>query len=104
MVTWDEIFTAIGTSMFGYIIRRVDGGYPFEINISELVRTKIFEKVGQRSINLFPHEMDHMLIQFKQLGYIIMNEKKTGEEFTLTPLGKHQLTRASSVLSHNELS
>lgn len=96
-VTWDEIFSAIGTSMFGYIVRRVDGhGYPFEDNIAEFLRTKVFDRVGQRSIYLFPHEIDRILIQFKQLGYITMQENNEDggafRGFTLTRLGEHRLT------------
>lgn len=104
-LTWDEIFSAVGPSMFGYIVRRYESNgnslysYVFEENIIELVRTKIFDLAGQRTIYLFPHEIDRILIQFKQLGYIEMAENKEGEAvfrgFTLTKLGEHKLTLQS---------
>ncbi len=100
-VTWDEIFSAIGPSMFGYIIRRPSSNntyalYPFDSNLCELVRRKIFDQVGQRTIYLFPHEIDKIMIQFKQLGYLEMAEDEVGGNqfrgFTLTELGEHRLT------------
>jgi hypothetical protein len=106
-ITWDELFAAIGPTMFGYIVKRgrdrnfdTEEHYPFEVNIRELLRTKIFELVGQRNMYLFPHEIDRCLIQFKQLGYIVMNEKKEENGifrgFTLTELGEHKLTALSA--------
>ena len=103
-LSWDEIFAAIGPTMFGYILRRSRSSgveqYPFEHNLRELVRTKIFNLVGQRSINLLPHEIDRILIQFKQLGYIEMTENNEDGEsfrgFTLTELGEHRLTAQSA--------
>ena len=106
-LSWDEIFSAIGPTMFGYVLRRGKPSqygsqpevYPFENNLGELVRTKIFDKVAQRAIYLFPHEVDRILIQFKQLGYLMMAEIGSGEDkfrgFTLTELGEHKLTAQS---------
>jgi hypothetical protein len=46
--SWDEIFKAIGPSMFGYLIARNDyhHKYSFEDDIADLIRTKIFDLVG----------------------------------------------------------
>lgn len=109
-LSWDEIFSAIGAPMFGYIVRRAklnysdaNETYTFEQNLKELVRTRIFEEVGQRTINLFPHEIDSLLIQYKQLGYIEMAEQKGEKEtfrgFRLTELGEQKLTQLSSRIS-----
>jgi len=92
--------------MFGYIVRKGKIGYndsfesySFENNIKELIRTKIFYEVGQRAIHLFPHEIDSLMIQFKQLGYIRMTEKNDGDSvfrgFQLTELGEHKLAKIS---------
>lgn len=104
-LSWEEIFSAVGPDMFGYIVRRVaapngSSEYPFENNLRELVRTKIFDLVGQRTISLFPHDIDRLLIQFKQLGYIEMAENNEGNDrfrgYTLTELGEHRLTAQST--------
>ena len=109
-LSWDEIFSAVGPTMFGYIVRRARVGYgnqsdqyPFENNLCELVRTKIFDLVGQRTIYVFPHDVDRILIQYKQLGYIEMTESIEEDHkfrgFTLTPLGEHKLTARQVAVS-----
>lgn len=113
-LSWIEIFAAIGPSMFGYLIRRSKShgdtiaSYPFEDNLRELVRTKIFDRVGSRAIYLFPHEVDRILIQFKQLGYITFGENnEEGRDFrgyTLTELGEHKLTFRSVQRKDSSLS
>lgn len=110
IMTWDEIFSAIGSSMFGYIVRRYSSAngftmdeYPFEGNLRELIRTKIFDEVGQRNLYLFPNEIDAIMIQFKQLGYIMMSENRDEKEnfrgFELTELGEQKLARLAVSVS-----
>jgi len=105
-MTWDEVFGVIAPSMYGYILRRGNpeyrrsiGSYSFEGALIEYIRTKIVSEVGNRQINVLPHQIDTVLIQFKQLGLIEMNEKTRDEHgsdfrgYTLTAAGEQHLTR-----------
>jgi hypothetical protein len=105
-MTWDEIFSVIAPTMYGYIVRRgpasyrqLVGQYSFEGSLIEYVRTKIIERCGNRQINIMPHQIDTLLIQFKQIGLMAYNEKTEaddGEDFrgySLTAAGEEHLTR-----------
>ncbi len=103
-LTWDEIFSSIGPSMYGYILRRIhayngSGEYSFYPMFVEVVRSKIFDRAGNRKINIPSNEIDTVLIQFKQLGYIEMEEMSPGENgekfrgYTLTELGEQKITK-----------
>jgi len=105
-MTWDEIFSVIGPSMYGYILRRgppeykqLVGAYSFESNLIEYIRTKITDRCGSRQINILPHQVDTILIQFKQLDLMSVIEKykeEDGEDFrgySLTGLGEEYLMR-----------
>jgi hypothetical protein len=105
-LTWNEIFSVIGPVMYGYIVRRgspdykrLVGQYSFEGALLEYVRSKIIDQCGSRQINVMPHQIDTILIQFKELGLIAYSEKtqeEHGEEFrgySLTVAGEAHLTR-----------
>lgn len=105
-VTWDEILSVIGPTMYGYIVRRgpaaynkLVGQYSFEGSLVEYLRTKIVDQCGGRQITIPPHQIDTILIQLKQLGLISMVEKtrkSDGEDFrgySLTEAGEARLTR-----------
>lgn len=103
-LTWDEIFSAIAPSMYGYISRRppslgTTGEYPFHSMLVEAVRAKVFEKSANRKINIPANEVDTVLIQFKQLGFIELGESmpdangKTVRGYTLTENGEQKVTR-----------
>lgn len=110
-LSWDEIFSVIGPAMYGYILRRADRGYgphagrySFEDNLVAYIRSKILEECGNRQINLLPHQVDTVLIQFKQLGLMAYTEK-TDEEagknfrgYTLTVAGEEYLTKIKTNL------
>lgn len=105
-LTWDEIFSVIGPTMYGYIMRRAPpnynqlvGQYSFEGSLIEYVRSKIMDKCGGRRINILPHQIDTILIQFKQLGLMAYNEKTEEEDgkdfrgYALTVAGEEYLTK-----------
>lgn len=105
-LTWDEIFSVVAPPMYGYILRRANpvnnkfvGSYDFEGGLIEYVRSKIISRCGARQINILPHQMDDILIQFRQLGLMAMVEKTKeddGEDFrgySLTKAGEEYLTR-----------
>lgn len=105
-MTWDEILAVIGPTMYGYIVRRAPanynrlvGQYSFEGSIVEYLRTKLMDQCGTRQILVLPHQIDTILIQLKQLGFVAMVEKTKdddGEDFrgySLTPAGEERLTR-----------
>jgi hypothetical protein len=105
-LTWDEIFSVVAPSMYGYILRRggasannLVGSYPFEANLIEYARSKIIEKCGRRQLNILSHQIDDLLIQFRQLGLVAMvehNKEEHGEDFrgySLTEVGEEHLTR-----------
>lgn len=107
-LTWDEMFLVIGAQMFGYTVRRArtqygnqELGYPFEDNLISHLRTKIYEDVGNRQIKLLPHQIDAIMLQFKQLGLIEMKEHERDDKgdvfrgFSLTEYGEEYLTRLS---------
>ena len=105
-LTWDEIFSVIAPNMYGYILRRgppgynkLVGSYTFEGSLIEYVRSKIIDRAGGRQINILPHQIDDLLIQFRQLGLMAMVEKTNdegGEDFrgySLTKAGEEHLTK-----------
>jgi hypothetical protein len=63
-LTWDEIFKVIGPSMYGYILRKRNGGYmqkptyPFQDNLEEHIRTKIIDRVQNRQIRIEASQID----------------------------------------------
>lgn len=104
-ITWDEAFAVIAPSMYGYILRRgppaynkLIGQYSFEYGLIEYIRSKIIDLCGNRQISILPHQIDSMLIQFKQLGLVDITEKTEeddGENFrgySLTLAGEEHLT------------
>lgn len=106
-VTWDEVFRAIGPSMFGYISRRAakfrgeSGAYPFEDCLVDLVRSKIIARCQGREIRIPRASVDACVFQFKELGYIKFKEveKENGELFrgiTLTEAGERYLAVLST--------
>jgi hypothetical protein len=104
-LTWDEIFSVIAPTMYGYIMRRgqpaynrLVGQYSFEGALIEFVRSKIIQDCGARQINIQPHQIDDVLIQFKQLGLMGMTETdeddgKSFRGYSLTVAGEEHLTR-----------
>jgi hypothetical protein len=104
-MSWDEILSVIGPTMYGYILRRgpaaynrLVGQYSFEGSLIGYLRMKLVDQCGTRQISILPHQIDTVLIQLKQLGLIAMTEKikEDGEEFrgyTLTEAGEERLTR-----------
>ena len=105
-MTWDEIFSVIAPNMYGYILRRSSPGYnklvgqyAFEGSLIEYVRSKIIDRAGSRQINILPHQIDDLLIQFRQLGLMAMTEKvgEDGKEdfrgYSLTKAGEEHLTK-----------
>lgn len=105
-LTWDEIFSVIGPTMYGYIMRRGDPGYnqlvgqySFEGALISYIRSIIIDRCGNRQIAVLPHQIDTVLIQFKQLGLMTYNEKTEeddGEKFrgySLTVAGEEYLTK-----------
>ena len=104
-LTWDEIFKAIGPTMYGLVVQKGGWGrnvsYDFEVNLEEFVRTKIFNRVQHRRIRLDASEIDHFVFQFKELGLVMFAELKEhdGGVFRgvqLTEHGERQLTRLST--------
>lgn len=109
-MSWDEIFSVIGPTMYGYIMRRgspsynqLVGQYPFEGGLIQYIRSKIMDRCGTRQVTLLPHQIDTVLIQFRQLGLMKYEEKAhaDGEEFrgySLTEAGETHLTKLKSQL------
>ncbi len=98
--SWDKIFQAIGPSMFGYLKAKnqYNNTYDFEANLEELIRTDIVDDAESRKIEIPSAEIETIILQFKQLGYIMLqtNDKDfTG--WTLTPKGESQLTRLKTI-------
>lgn len=104
-LTWDEIFTTIGPSMYGYILRRDrENKYIFETSLEEYIRSKIINKVQNRKIKLSRSHIDTIIIQLKELGYLFFEEKEEDDGsifrgITLTELGERQLARLSTKFS-----
>jgi hypothetical protein len=105
-LTWDEMFKAIGPSIYGYILRkRNEYGqkptYPFQDDLQEHIRTKIINRVHNRKINIEPSQVDACILQFKELGLLRFAETKeeNGKVFrgvTLTEHGERRLTLLST--------
>ena len=103
-LTWDEIFSVIGPSLYGYILRKGrktydrPAGYSFVQSLTDYIRSKIFEKSGNRQITFVDTEIDTFVIQFKELGLIQFAEKEDedGTVFrgiTLTSFGERYLSK-----------
>lgn len=104
--TYDELLMVIGPSMFGYIQRRqgrnMSAAYNFESDIITLARDRILDRVGNRQMNVVTHQIDLMLLHFKQMGIIEYAEiKEENEEIfrglTLTEYGEKYLTSISLI-------
>lgn len=99
MTSWNEIFSVIGPSMYGYLLRR--GGnenrYKFEDDLELLIRSKIIAKVQKRKIEIQRGQVDTCIIHLKELGLIEFSEKDEGDGqvfrgLTLTESGEEYLT------------
>jgi hypothetical protein len=97
---------AIGPSMYGFILRKSDARdakypiYSFQNDLEEYIRSKIFNRVSNRKISIQPSQMDSSILQFKELGLLMFEDKEEedGRVFrgvTLTELGERRLTRLS---------
>lgn len=98
-VTWDEIFSAIGPSLYGYILRKVsNNGYSFEEDLENVIRSKIVDRVQKRKIDIQRGQVDTCVIHLKELGLLQFTESdaKEGDIFrgvTLTEAGEQYLTK-----------
>ncbi len=107
--TWNEIFLTIGSSMYGYIMQRSTsygnkGKYTFEESLEELLRRKVLEEVGERTIYTRPDQIDACIIQFKELGLLEYREKEKDDGsifrgISLTEAGEKRLARLTVVLN-----
>lgn len=104
-ISWDEVFRVIGPSMYGYILRKRDNygqnrTYSFQDNIEEHIRAKIIDRVQNRKIRIEASQIDSCILQFKELGLLMFDEKhEDGKVFrgvTLTEEGERRLTRLST--------
>jgi len=104
-LTYNEIFRIIGPTLYGYIMRNRNGygheeSYPFQHNLEEHIRSKIVGRVQGRKINIERSQIDAIVIQFKELGLLMFQEKnEDGDKFrgvTLTELGERKLTLLSA--------
>lgn len=77
-MSWDDIFRTIGPTMYGYILRKsgAEDEYSFEENISNAIRSKIYDRVESRKITIQQGQIDACVMQFKELGYVEYSEKK----------------------------
>jgi hypothetical protein len=105
-LSWDEIFNAIGPSMYGYIQRKTkewsrSPAYVFERNIVDMIRTKILNRAQGREIKILESEVDACVFQFKELGYLMFENKEDEEEtfrgVTLTEAGEQYLSRLKTI-------
>jgi hypothetical protein len=64
----------------------------------ELIRTRIVEDAENRKIDVVTADIETIILQFKQLGYIVLETNDKGfTGWTLTPKGEAQLTRLKTV-------
>jgi hypothetical protein len=103
--SWNAIFQAIGPSMFGYLRAKnqYTNRYDFEPDLEDLIRADIVDDVEGRKIEIPNADIDTIILQFKQLGYILLDTNKndfTG--WTLTEKGETQLTRLKTVRRRNK--
>lgn len=101
-LSYDEIFSVIGPSMYGYILKRAgnDHTYLFENDLCEAIRPYVLSEVKNKKITLRKHQVDKLVLQFKELGLIHYEESKqdNGSVFrgiTLTLAGERKLTELS---------
>ena len=67
-LTWEEIFRVIGPTMYGYILRKASKynekpAYPFQDDLEEYIRSKIFDKIGNRKMNIKSTQIDQIVIR-----------------------------------------
>jgi len=101
-LTWDEIFKVIGPSMYGYIFSKRNqygqpGTYQFQDDLEKYIATKLVHLVQNRRVSIQSSQMDAFILQFKELGLLMFDEKEgeNGATFrgvTLTPTGERRLT------------
>ncbi|MCK0209375.1 hypothetical protein MWN33_15170 [Starkeya koreensis] len=106
-VRWNEIFSSIGPSMYGYILRNSVSShdarptYIFESSLIHLIRSKIFDKVQNRRVDISPSQIDDIVIHLKELGLVKFSENKDEDSFfrgiTLTERGERELSRLKIV-------
>lgn len=104
-LTWDEVFKAIGPTMYGYILRKRSeymqkGTYPFQDDLETHIRAKIIDRVQSRKLHIQPSQIDACILQFKELGLLMYAENKNDEGkvfrgVTLTEDGERRLTALS---------
>ena len=60
--------------MFGYLKAKnqYNNTYDFEANLEELIRTDIVDDAESRKIEIPSAEIETIILQFKQLGYIML--------------------------------
>lgn len=104
-LSWDDIFSVIAPSMYGYIQRRFSAGYNqpaayhFESDLINFIRVGNLAELGVRAVKLLPHEIDTIMIQFQQLGYVIYTENERDDDkipfrgYTLTEEGEAYLAK-----------
>lgn len=106
-LSWNQIFGSIAPSMYGYILRKSSASYDakpsyiFESALIHLIRSKIFDKVQNRKIDISPSQIDEIVIHFKELKLIKFTENKDGDSIfrgiTLTEHGERELSRLKIV-------
>lgn len=106
-LTWDEILKVIGSTMYGFIMRKGTGygqrpTYPFQDNLEEHIRVKIIDRAQARKVKIEPSQIDACILQFKELGLLMFAESKEddGKVFrgvTLTERGERRLTLLSTI-------
>jgi hypothetical protein len=96
-LSWKAILEALGPGMFGFLLPRNANSYGLDYfgeRLVDLVRTKYSSKVRGLSLKLQQTEIDTVIFQLKQLGYIQLqtnDDKFRG--WTLTRKGQAKLTR-----------
>jgi hypothetical protein len=106
LLSWDEIFSVIGPRMFGYVLRRAAPSYgdtterySFEPALIDYLRYKIIADCGNRQLKILPHQIDTILLQFKQLGYVELTEIDKDDDgkpfrgYRLTEFGEEYLIK-----------
>lgn len=93
-ITWDECFAAVGPTLYQRIHwRGYSGKFEFETAFAALLKRKL-QLEGQRVAGYDRSEIERILFQFKQLGYMRMAVGKQGESgWTLTSVGETYLTK-----------
>lgn len=95
-VSWREMFEVVAPDMWGYLRGHERNAYPssyFEQKLTNLVQRKVPERVGNVSLKFLQSEIDTIIFQFKQLGYIYLGSNEDVRGWTLTKKGQAKLTR-----------